>query len=219
MLKKLLYILLMTLLQVARLAAQESYVIDKVCTGAARTYRIDGEQNSTYTWALLDPSGNTVTLTNAAGTPFTDKDKDGNTIYGSELGFTWNVSPGIYKLSAEQKSDKKCVTLELGTIEVVPNPTIFAGNDQKVCAGSIITLSQATAQNYGSLAWNTSGDGFFTDNTRLNAVYTPGINDLASGTVTLTLIAAGQGLSGSCENVTDDLKVTFEKLAVTIHLA
>ena len=33
-------------------AAQESYLIDSVCVGANRFYRVDGEAGSTYTWMV-----------------------------------------------------------------------------------------------------------------------------------------------------------------------
>jgi hypothetical protein len=67
----------------------------------------------------------------------------------------------------------------------------------QLCAGSIYSLS-GTVENAGSVSWSTSGDGIFDDNNLLNAGYLPGINDIASGTVTLTLTAFG---SGQCTDV------------------
>ena len=49
-----------------------------------------------------------------------------------------------------------------------------------------VLLSTATAANYSSVEWATSGDGTFNDISLLNAEYTPGISDISAGTVTLT---------------------------------
>lgn len=78
------------------------------------------------------------------------------------------------------------------TIEQMPDA--FAGEDATLCSSEPYALSDATASNYAGLLWSTSGDGSFDDNTALNAIYTPGENDLTAGSVTLTLTAE----SNSC---------------------
>ncbi len=65
---------MMLLLVAALQAAGQGYVIDKVCLGAQRNYRIDGESGSTYLWQLTDSIGNPVTLSNPAGTSCTATD-------------------------------------------------------------------------------------------------------------------------------------------------
>ena len=59
------------------LAAQETYVIDSVCVGANRDYRIDGEKGSTYDWHIQDTLGNEIA--NPANVLFTDISAPGDT--------------------------------------------------------------------------------------------------------------------------------------------
>ncbi|MBK7031520.1 MAG: hypothetical protein IPH45_21035, partial [Bacteroidales bacterium] len=67
---------------------------------------------------------------------------------------------------------------------------VFAGNDMNVCEGESIQLN-ATAANYQSLQWSTSGTGTFSSTTILNPVYTPSASDIVAGSVTITLSVTG----------------------------
>ena len=110
MLNKLRYILL-TILLIAASQAAGQYIISRVAVGSVKYYRVDGEPGSSYIWKLTDPLGTTVTLPSTADT----------------VAITWNVVPGIYKLSTIQHS---VITncdglLEIGDVEVfdqiIPN--------------------------------------------------------------------------------------------------
>ena len=101
-------ILLTILLAVAYTAAGQGYVIDSVCQGAERHYRIDGEIGSTYTWTLTDPQGNIITLPETADT----------------VTILWNQIPGNYTLSTLQTSIHGCDSLELGIVKIFANPEI-----------------------------------------------------------------------------------------------
>lgn len=68
-------------------------------------------------------------------------------------------------------------------------PSANAGPDDFLSFALNYTLAGATAANYVSLLWTTSGDGVFNDATVLNPVYTPGVNDLAAEEAFLTLTA------------------------------
>ncbi|MCK5838939.1 MAG: hypothetical protein KAG99_03775, partial [Bacteroidales bacterium] len=92
------------------------------------------------------------------------------------------------------------------TIFITPLPEANAGIDADICEVDDYTLSDATAANYSSLLWSTSGDGTFDDFSILHPVYTPGINDISSGAVTLTLTAQGMG---SCADATDDMMLSI----------
>jgi hypothetical protein len=72
------------------------------------------------------------------------------------------------------------------------------------CSATSYTAS-ATASNFTSLEWTTSGDGGFTDDAIEDAVYTPGPNDISSGSVTLTLTAYGLG---ACADASDNIVLT-----------
>lgn len=75
------------------------------------------------------------------------------------------------------------------TVTLFPEPTCNAGPDDFMSFALTYTLAGATAATYSSLKWTTSGDGTFADDTVLNAVYTPGVNDLAAEEAYLTLTA------------------------------
>jgi gliding motility-associated-like protein len=68
-------------------------------------------------------------------------------------------------------------------------PTVSAGKGDTLCQGTSFSISQATAENTGSLRWSTSGQGTFSDPFSLNPVYTPAIGD--TGRVILTLLGYG----------------------------
>jgi len=61
-----------------------------------------------------------------------------------------------------------------------------------------------------SATWSTAGDGTFDDPTLLNAVYTPGTNDISSGTVTLTLTTDDPDGTGPCTAASDQVVITLE---------
>lgn len=74
-------------------------------------------------------------------------------------------------------------------LTIVPIPVVSAGGPATICSNGAYNITAATASNYASLLWTTSGDGTFNDATSLNPVYTPGPNDISAGSVTLTLTA------------------------------
>ncbi|MDP1623407.1 MAG: T9SS type A sorting domain-containing protein [Bacteroidales bacterium] len=69
-------------------------------------------------------------------------------------------------------------------------PVVEPGPDDTICAGLNVTL-QATALQYDSIKWTTTGDGVFSNDTTLFTIYTPGTYDLISGNVTLRLTGFG----------------------------
>jgi len=88
-------------------------------------------------------------------------------------------------------------------------PTANAGLDDDICVNeTTYQVSGATANDYTSLAWTTSGDGSFVDGTVLNPVYTPGATDHSNGSVTLTLTASSVT---SCDG-SDDMVLSFTDL-------
>ena len=95
------------------------------------------------------------------------------------------------------------------TLYISPSPTISAGADTSVCLGNDLYLANATANNYSSLAWSTSGDGSFSNEFVLNPTYMFGANDIANGSVTLTLTVVGNAV---CPGVyVDDISVTINE--------
>ncbi|HPE85756.1 MAG TPA: C25 family cysteine peptidase [Bacteroidales bacterium] len=80
-------------------------------------------------------------------------------------------------------------------------PVISAGDDLTTCGSEAVTLTSASAENFASILWTTNGDGMFDDPTLLNPVYTPGTNDVATGSIILSLEAEA---FGTCENTSDE---------------
>ena len=92
-------------------------------------------------------------------------------------------------------------------ITINPAATIDAGNAQTVCIGSTVTLDATIGGAATAMTWTTSGDGTFSSNTNPDASYSPGVNDFANGTVTLT--ATTNNPAGPCPAVNDNVVISF----------
>lgn len=78
-------------------------------------------------------------------------------------------------------SDQDCMTLNIQLL-----PVAEAGAAETICEDQTYTVSDATAANYSTLTWTTSGDGTFSGNP-LTITYEPGATDISGGSATLTL--------------------------------
>jgi gliding motility-associated-like protein len=200
--KRITYILslIITLLSGLGSYGQTPYVIDEVCVGADRHYRVDGEAGSTYIWTLTNPDATTITL------PET----------GDAVNIVWNVPAGVYSLSTVQHNPVTGCDglLELGTITVYDGPVAYAGPDQRLCTPAPYYLASSDITNVSTVLWTTSGDGTFDDPAILHPTYTFGANDILNGSVTLTLTAQGLGNSGSCPPAESPVIITLDNLLV-----
>jgi gliding motility-associated-like protein len=70
-------------------------------------------------------------------------------------------------------------------------PVSDAGPDGSTCAGVPYKITGATAENYHSILWTTTGSGTLTGATTLTPTYTPSPGE--SGTITMTLTIYGAG--------------------------
>ncbi|NVN95937.1 MAG: hypothetical protein HXX18_11695 [Bacteroidetes bacterium] len=77
------------------------------------------------------------------------------------------------------------------TLHFSPIPTVFAGNNDSICANSTYTTTLATQNNASSLIWSTSGSGTFSSANSLLTIYTPSTADKIVGQVLLKLKALG----------------------------
>ncbi|MCD4747373.1 MAG: T9SS type A sorting domain-containing protein, partial [Bacteroidales bacterium] len=121
---------------------------------------------------------------------------DGNHI------FKWIYDKDTYVSSGNDCAWVDYISLPGGNMETSAN----AGQDDSICEDENYPLS-GSATNYNSIEWTTSGDGAFDNSTVLNATYTPGNNDITTGSVTLTLTAYGDD-----GNVSDDMILTIYPL-------
>jgi hypothetical protein len=84
----------------------------------------------------------------------------------------------------------------------IEKPDVDAGEDAIICNDEAYVLD-ATAQNYLSILWTSSGDGTFSNAYIKNPQYTPGQTDVEMGEVTLTLSA--NPINPCMEIVEDDM--------------
>ncbi|MEM7551200.1 MAG: FG-GAP-like repeat-containing protein [Bacteroidota bacterium] len=88
--------------------------------------------------------------------------------------------------------------------------TVDAGPDQSVTFNSSASLSGMAGGPASAVLWETDGDGTFDEETNLSTIYTPGVSDRNSGSVTLTLTAMDPDGSGPCTEESDVLTLTIQ---------
>ncbi len=113
---------------------------------------------------------------------------------------------GAYELFYTVTDDNGCNGYDTATINITQGPSVNAGPDDTICYGSDYPIIGANASDASQLTWTSSGDGVFDDENILTPVYTPGVNDLLTGKVTLYLTADG---FGACNPVIDSLELVI----------
>jgi hypothetical protein len=141
-------------------------------------------QGSTHTLAGTATNQGTVTWS-TSGTGTFSSTSSLSPIYTPSAG---DVTAGMVTLTLTVSAVSPCTasSSDNKTLIIRKNPTANAGIDATICQGSLHTLA-GNATNFGTVTWTTSGNGSFSSTTILNPVYTPGMEDITAGTVTLTL--------------------------------
>ena len=93
-------------------------------------------------------------------------------------------------------------------VDIVSLVNIDAGNDTLICKDQSF-MTQPIIEFGDSIAWSTSGDGHFNDSTMVNAIYTPGPNDILSGSVELELFA--KSVSPCIGEDTDEMTLMIDQ--------
>ena len=212
--KRSIYITLL-LISAVNWAAGQSYVIDSLCVGSERTYRIDGEKGSTYQWFIRDTLGNTID--NPAYTDFFSENTPGDTTWGAEAKYLWD-SIGVFDVSVLQYSVHGCDTFEQGRVKVFDLPFAYAGWDFDLCDKMIISIVRDSAANYRDVQWTTSGDGTFDSDRRIHVVYSLGPGDSIAGSVILTLTAYGLAANNTCAPSVDEIRIRYSNPKVTFDV-
>lgn len=110
---------------------------------------------------------------------------------------SYEVSAGTHEFKWEYMKDvsmgggEDCAWLDNIVLPPMNLPLVDAGEDVQVCKTENQYQLQAFADNYNSLEWLTNGDGVFSATDIINPIYTFGTQDIANGTVELTLKAIG----------------------------
>jgi PKD repeat protein len=118
------------------------------------------------------------------------------------------------KLIIRGTANSTCIKVVTDTILVLitPKPVADAGSDEKICEGSVVTISTALAEEYSEIWWTTKGTGVFENDSTLTPTYHPGDEDIANRTVILELHARGK-------DPLEDLVVSDSMVVNIIHNA
>ena len=123
----------------------------------------------------------------------------------------FSLSPGAYDVTIIDLNG--CTTTANTAINTVTLlPIIYAGSSIYVCAGNSFTITDATASNYDSLLWTSSGSGMFTGENTISPSYTPSNTDINSGYIILTLNAES---FNSCPSMSSSIAITIEPIPNT----
>ena len=117
------------------------------------------------------------------------------------------IAAGSVTLTLTSTANGSCLAVnDQMTINIGPAPIVNAGPNQTMCANNFnIQLNGSVIGATGG-QW-TGGLGLFTpNNNALNAVYTPTMGEIASGSLTLVLTSTG---NGACNSVNDNMVITF----------
>jgi len=167
------------------------------------TYTVVGASATNYSTLLWTSSGALGTLTNETTLSPTYTPVAADVTAGSVI--LTLTAWGTGAASSETAVSTMTVTID-------PLPTADAGSDVTICESEAHTISGATATNYSSILWTSSGSaGTLTNETSLTPTYTPSMVDIIVGSVTLTLTATGSGKCGS-ETAVSTITVTIDPM-------
>jgi uncharacterized protein (TIGR02145 family) len=184
-------------------------------------------QSGTYSY-FADCQDYTLNLTITPATAYyKDTDGDGYGVASSILYSCNGVPSGYAALTGD--CDNNNSAIHPGATEICGNgiddncdgnidedcactnpPTANAGSNTNVCEGSTVSLNGSIGGSASNATWTTSGTGIFTPSANvLNATYVPSANDIAAGTVTLTLTS---NAVAPCTAASSSVVITFTPL-------
>ncbi|MDY0333343.1 MAG: hypothetical protein RBR47_00135, partial [Bacteroidales bacterium] len=143
-----------------------------------QTHQLTTASASNYTSLLWSSNGDgTFSSTTILKPTYTPGDDD--------------KTAGSVTLTLKAYPNSPCVGVVSDAMQLTiqRNVTANAGNNATICETQTHQLATASASNYGSLLWSTSGDGTFSSTAILKPTYTPGVADKNNGSVVLTLLA------------------------------
>lgn|GEM_PF-2460575 len=104
-----------------------------------------------------------------------------NLVYGN-YAFTWVVTNEICPPSRDTVK-----------ILISRDAETNAGTNKTICENDLFEITEAFATDYFTIHWRTLGNGTFNDTTLLHPIYTPGTEDISSGSVQLVMTANSFG--------------------------
>jgi hypothetical protein len=171
-------------------------------------------------------ANNAVTVLNATITGFPASpvwSAGGSGSFSSPSGISTSFTPGLSAISGGSAMVMLTTTnngicpaaSDTVVIYITPSPAINAGMSFSICSGAQAQLGGNVMPGSFGGSWSSSGDGSFLNTSALTTTYTPGTGDLASQSVTLTLMTTN---NGNCIAVYDTLGVSIIPLPnVTVN--
>ena len=117
----------------------------------------------------------------------------------------------VFSLTTDDPAGVCSAVSDNVTLTINPGVFVNAGVDDVICSNSTYTMSGSIGGSANTAQWTTAGDGVFDNITNLNAIYTPGPNDIISGNVLITL--STDDPVGPCFASTDDMILSFSNAA------
>lgn len=108
------------------------------------------------------------------------------------------------KYTAEITTDAGLTYTDTINIEIVQPPQIIISGIENICAQSPKIITNASASDFETIHWQTTGDGALKFANSNFPFYTPGANDETKGEVYLVINAYGKG---SCNDIKDSVKL------------
>ena len=164
-----------------------------ICT-AATTLTANSPEVGIGTWQIISGTGSINPINTPSATLI-------NIVPSSAVLLRWTISNGTCPISFDET--------EVNRIGNLTTP--LAGPDQTICENDIIHLSGNNPSSNETAIWSTNGDGDFSDEALGSTTYTPGANDISSGSVILSWTTS----NGSCPDATDQLEVSIDLLPTT----
>lgn len=125
-----------------------------------------------------------------------------------------DISAGSVVLTLASRNTACPLVSDNMTLRLTPFPVSKAGQDELICEDSPLALSDSRCENYSSVEWKSTGDGYFSDKNALHPFYYSGTGDIATGYVRLYLVV--NGLSPCIVPAIDTLTLTVQKNPVVV---
>lgn len=129
---------------------------------------------------------------------------------------TYKVEPGTHQVEWRYTKNESgsagadAAWLDNIFLPVHAQTTADVLKSASVCANSIYE-TEASAENYYAITWQSDGDGTFKDNNLLNAAYKPGILDIENGKTTLQMRLNGYN---GCPDIEKTISLDINALPV-----
>lgn len=152
----------------------------------------------------------TVVWTTSGDGAFTN----GNTLVPEYAPGSGDIAAGSVNLTLTANPNTPCAipATDVMRLVLIPAVVVDAGTDDALCWDETVFMDDPSVSNSSTYTWTTSGDGVFDDVNLLNSTYNPGDMDNSTGSVTLTLTAAGNAY---CPDISDTKILVIRPKPVT----